>query len=170
MPDCRPSRKRRSAKAWWQAPKAKQLGIAAAAIGGAYLATFLQPDIEYWAFTLATVIAVWPIARKAFVAARYGAFFTIQMLMTIAAIGAVIIGEQEEAAVVILLFTLGEMLEGLAADRARSGIRALGKLLPRDALVEGRMAAPPGSPPTACASARSSSPAPAIGLPPMARS
>lgn len=125
-------------KAWWQAPKAKQLGIAAAAIGGAYLATFLQPDIEYWAFTLATVIAVWPIARKAFVAARYGAFFTIQMLMTIAAIGAVIIGEQEEAAVVILLFTLGEMLEGLAADRARSGIRALGKLLPRDALVEGQ--------------------------------
>lgn len=58
------------------------------------------------------------------------------MLMTIAAIGAIIIGEAEEAAIVVLLFSVGELLEGFAAARARSGIKALGSLLPKTALVE----------------------------------
>lgn len=122
---------------WWQHQKMQQLMAAAGLVGLAYVVTFTFPQYAQWAFSIATVLAVWPIARRAFVAARLGAVFTIQMLMTLACIGALIIGEQQEAAIVVLLFTLGEMLEGLAADRARSGIRALGKLLPRDALVEG---------------------------------
>ena len=45
--------------------------------------------------------------------------------MTIAAVGAVIIGATEEAAIVVLLFLVGELLEGVAAGRARASIRDL---------------------------------------------
>ena len=56
--------------------------------------------------------------------------------MTIAAIGALFIGATEEAALVVFLFAVGEVLEGVAANKARSGIRALGGLVPKTALLE----------------------------------
>ena len=61
--------------------------------------------------------------------------FTIEMLMTIAAAGALLIGAAEEAALVVFLFAVGEVLEGVAANRARASIRALGDLVPKTALV-----------------------------------
>jgi Cd2+/Zn2+-exporting ATPase len=48
-----------------------------------------------------------------------GTPFSIEMLMTIAAIGAVIIDAGEEAATVVFLFLVGELLEGVAAGKAR---------------------------------------------------
>jgi cation transport ATPase len=62
--------------------------------------------------------------------------FTIEMLMTIAAVGALFIGAAEEAALVVFLFAVGEVLEGVAADRARASIRALADLVPKSALLE----------------------------------
>lgn len=121
---------------WWGNIKIRQLMISAIAITMAYAIAALYPQSEIWAFSVATLIAVGPIAQKALCSAQLGVFFTIQMLMTLATIGALVIGEQEEACIVVLLFSLGEVLEGLAADKARSGIRALMKLLPRDALLE----------------------------------
>lgn len=56
--------------------------------------------------------------------------------MTIAAIGALFIGAAEEAALVVFLFAVGEVLEGVAANKARDGIRALAKLVPKTALLE----------------------------------
>ena len=126
----------KTATAWWQQPKLRQLLVSALIVALAYAVSLAMPALHHWAFGLATLLAVWPIAQRAVAAARLGAPFTIQMLMTLAAVGAVIIGEYEEAAVVVLLFLLGEVLEGVAADRARSGIRALGELLPREARVE----------------------------------
>ena len=55
--------------------------------------------------------------------------------MSIATVGAILIGATSEAAVVVLLFTVGELLEGVAANRARAGIEALGALVPRTALL-----------------------------------
>lgn len=60
--------------------------------------------------------------------------FSIETLMTVAALGAVAIGEAEEAVVVIFLFAVGELLETVAAGRARAGIEALINLVPRTAL------------------------------------
>jgi len=54
--------------------------------------------------------------------------------MSVAAVGAVAIGEVGEAAVVVFLFAVGELLEGVAAGRARAGIKALVALVPRTAL------------------------------------
>ncbi|WP_240722634.1 heavy metal translocating P-type ATPase [Poseidonocella sp. HB161398] len=84
-------------------------------------------------FVLATLAGVAPVARRALAMARARMPFTIEMLMTIAALGALAIGAQGEAAVVVFLFALGELLEGLAAGRARDGIRALAALKPATA-------------------------------------
>jgi Cd2+/Zn2+-exporting ATPase len=62
--------------------------------------------------------------------------FTIEMLMTIAASGALVIDAAEEAALVVFLFAVGEVLEGVAANKARDGIRALARLVPKTAILE----------------------------------
>ena len=92
-------------------------------------------QIALGAFILATLLGVAPIARKAVAMARAGMPATIEMLMTIAAVGALFIGAAGEAALVVFLFAVGEMLEGIAAGKARDGIRALGDLIPKTARV-----------------------------------
>jgi Cd2+/Zn2+-exporting ATPase len=93
-------------------------------------------DVARWAFVLATLIGVAPIARRAVSAARAGMPFTIEMLMTIAATGALFIDAAEEAALVVFLFAVGEVLEGVAANKARDGIRSLARLVPKTALLD----------------------------------
>ncbi|NSZ56934.1 cadmium-translocating P-type ATPase [Agrobacterium tumefaciens] len=121
---------------WWRTAKARNTFTGTILVAIAYAAELTFPAWGGYAFIIATLVTLFPIAKNAFNAARFGAVFTIEMLMTIAAIGAIIIGEAEEAAIVVLLFSVGELLEGFAAARARSGIKALGSLLPKTALVE----------------------------------
>jgi len=59
----------------------------------------------------------------------------INLLMTVAVIGAVLIGEWPEGAVVIWLFGLAEMIEAMSLDRARNSIRDLMALAPETATV-----------------------------------
>ncbi|NLW43899.1 MAG: cadmium-translocating P-type ATPase [Syntrophomonadaceae bacterium] len=61
--------------------------------------------------------------------------FDMNMLMTIAVIGASIIGEFEEAAVVVFLFSLGNALQGYTLDKTRNSIRELMEITPAQALV-----------------------------------
>jgi Cd2+/Zn2+-exporting ATPase len=122
---------------WYQTGKGRLVLLTGALLGAAWLAKFtVSETVAYWAFVVACVIGVVPVARRAFAAARVGQPFTIEMLMTIAATGALVIGAAEEAALVVFLFAVGEVLEGVAADRARASIRALGDLVPKTALVE----------------------------------
>ena len=93
-------------------------------------------DYGAWAFVIACVIGVAPVARRAVAALRMGQPFTIESLMSIAAVGALFIGAAEEAALVVFLFAVGEVLEGVAANKARDGIRALATLVPKTALLE----------------------------------
>ncbi|GAB1362311.1 hypothetical protein MASR1M32_15470 [Rhodobacter sp.] len=95
-----------------------------------------RPPMVPRAFLAACLIGVAPVARRAFAALRMGQPFTIESLMTIAAIGALFIGAAEEAALVVFLFAVGEVLEGVAANKARDGIRALAGLVPKTALLE----------------------------------
>ena len=60
----------------------------------------------------------------------------MNLLMTIAVIGAALIGQWPEAAVVIWLFGIAEMIEALSLDRARNAIRKLMDLAPETALVK----------------------------------
>jgi len=59
----------------------------------------------------------------------------INFLMTVAAAGAVGLGEYVEAASVVFLFSLAQLLETHSIDRARNAIRALLNLTPKEALV-----------------------------------
>ena len=59
----------------------------------------------------------------------------MNMLMVIAAAGAVAIGQLEEGAVVVFLFALGNALQGYTFDKTRHSIRALMGLAPQQALV-----------------------------------
>lgn len=85
-------------------------------------------------FTLATLWGLWPVARKAWALTKSGSPFAIETLMTVAALGALFLGETAEAAMVLLLFMLGEHLEAYAAGRARAGVTALMALVPDQAL------------------------------------
>ncbi|WP_333683142.1 heavy metal translocating P-type ATPase [Pontibaca methylaminivorans] len=122
---------------WYSGAKGRLVIATGLLLAGATLARFLLPwDVAYWGFVLATLAGIVPVARRAFAMLRAGMPFTIEMLMSIAAVGALVIGAPEEAAVVVFLFAVGELLEGVAADRARHGIRALGRLVPRSALLK----------------------------------
>ena len=121
---------------WWRTRKAALIFVCAAALAAAYLVGIAFPQAGHWAFVAAMVVGLVPIARRAIVAALTGTPFSIETLMTVAAVGAVIIGAAEEAAVVVFLFLIGELLEGIATGRARASIRNLAGLVPKTALVE----------------------------------
>lgn len=59
----------------------------------------------------------------------------VGLLMTIAAIGAVLLGHVGEAAALAFLFSIAEALEDRAMDKARNGLRALLSLIPETATV-----------------------------------
>jgi Zn2+/Cd2+-exporting ATPase len=121
---------------WWTAPKAKLIATCVAALAAAWLVAQIAPRYAIWFYAAAMMVGLYPIARRAYAAAINGAPFTIEMLMSIAAIGALLIGATEEAAVVVVLFLVGELLEGLAAQKARASIQSLASLAPKTAWVE----------------------------------
>jgi Cd2+/Zn2+-exporting ATPase len=83
----------------------------------------------------AACLAGYPIANRgvrAFVISRQ---ITIDLLMIIATVGALLIGETGEASTVIMLFAIGEALEGYTAERARKSLHNLLALKPEEAHV-----------------------------------
>lgn len=109
--------------------------ILAVLIALSYALEFVNPVLGKYAFIASTLIGLFPIAKSSLRLIRSGTPFAIETLMTVAVVGAIIIGATEEAAMVILLFLLGEMLESYAAGRARRGVSALMALVPEDAVV-----------------------------------
>ncbi|ENN6813383.1 zinc/cadmium/mercury/lead-transporting ATPase [Vibrio fluvialis] len=87
-----------------------------------------------WIFTISCIAGLVPIATKAWKLAKSGTPFAIETLMTVAAVGALYLGETVEAAMVLLLFLIGERLEAFAASKARSGVQALMELVPETAI------------------------------------
>ena len=122
-------------KRWWQTQKGKQVVGLGILMGSAYALSLLFPAYGIWVFAIAVIVGVFPFARKALALAKTGSFFSIETLMSVAVLGALIIGEAEEAAAVVFLFSIGELFESIAADRARAGIRALASLVPKTAIL-----------------------------------
>jgi Cd2+/Zn2+-exporting ATPase len=125
-----------SGRRWWQTGKGNLVIASGTSLAVAFAVGKAVPATEQWAFLLAMLVGLIPIARRAFSAAMSGTPFSIETLMSIAAVGAVVIGATEEAATVVFLFLIGELLEGVAASRARASIQDLTKLVPKTARLE----------------------------------
>ena len=121
--------------------KAQWLRMGAAgvlAIGAEALVFSGQPEAS-WPVIAASLAAIAlggvETLKKGWIALRTLSL-NMNLLMTIAVIGAALIGQWPEAAVVIWLFGVAEMIEALSLDRARNAIRKLMDLAPETALVK----------------------------------
>jgi len=84
-------------------------------------------------FVATALAGLLPVANSAWQRIRSGSPFSIETLMTAAAAGALVTGAHAEAAMVLLLFLIGERLEAWAAAQARRGVTALMALRPERA-------------------------------------
>lgn len=95
--------------------------------------------VSHWLFDLTSIlawaVAGYPIWRRAWRSLRISHSITIDVLMSIAALGAVLIGAFAEAGLVMVLFSLGEALEGYVTEQARGSIRSLMDLAPTEATI-----------------------------------
>lgn len=124
-------------RSWWERHGRLLLSI----LSGASLALsligehFLGSEVVAGAFAVAAVVAGgWHVFPRAWRAAM-GRALDMNFLMSIAAIGALSIREWEEAASVMFLFSVAQLLEARSMDRARNAIRALMDLSPVEATV-----------------------------------
>lgn len=85
-------------------------------------------------FIVATVVAIGPIINKAWMALTMKSF-SIELLITIAVIGAMFIQEYTEAAIVTFLFLFGAYLEKRTLNKTRSSIQSLVDMAPATAIV-----------------------------------
>jgi Cd2+/Zn2+-exporting ATPase len=119
--------------AWRQ----RLLALSGAAFAAGLLLQQMEvpPRLSSWApFLVSIVLGAVFTVRRAVASARAGVL-DINVLMVIAVAGAIALGEWSEAASVVVLFALAQLLETRAMDRARGAIRALMDLAPAEALV-----------------------------------
>ncbi|MCP2618821.1 HAD-IC family P-type ATPase [Candidatus Aminicenantes bacterium AC-335-A11] len=95
----------------------------------------ISQNIVIPVFVTAIITGGFFIARKGIAALRTLSL-DMNFLMTIAVIGAAFIGEWVEASVVVVLFSIAQLLENYSMDRARHAIRSLMELSPPKALVK----------------------------------
>lgn len=119
-----------------EAPGARPRGTIAAAalalLGAA--AGFWSHGLAVAFYLPAIVIGGAPIARKGWQRARRGAL-DMNVLMTVAVLGAMAIGEWGEGAATVVLFALAQVLEARSLERARRAIAGLMDLTPDTAVV-----------------------------------
>ena len=99
----------------------------------ATILTQFNGDASQWLFTFASVFGVIPVINRSIKLARSGTPFAIETLMAVATVGALILGETAESAMVLVLFMVGEKLESFAAGKARKGVKSLMSLVPEEA-------------------------------------
>ncbi len=120
---------------WYQSAKGKSFLVAAGFLLAAFLSGYLAPALAPWLYRAGAVLGVFPLAKKALANLKTGGFLDINALVTLATGGALVIGAEAEALVVVVLFLLGELLEGESARRAREAVGALARLVPERARV-----------------------------------
>ncbi|EMA4227832.1 heavy metal translocating P-type ATPase, partial [Salmonella enterica subsp. enterica serovar Schwarzengrund] len=118
-------------KHWWPLALAGVAAIAAEAMHWAGMPEWLEA-----ALALAAVAACGlSTYKKGWIALRNGNL-NINALMSIAVTGALALGQWPEAAMVMVLFTIAELIEAKSLDRARNAIGSLMKLTPETATVQ----------------------------------
>ncbi|UQP01064.1 heavy metal translocating P-type ATPase [Burkholderia multivorans] len=119
------------AKPWWPLALAGAAAIASEAASWAGLPAWLSALLAI-AAVLSCGLTTY---RKGWIALRNGNL-NINALMSIAVTGAMAIGQWPEAAMVMVLFTIAELIEAKSLDRARNAIQGLMRLAPDTATVQ----------------------------------
>lgn len=110
--------------------------------GGLIVAAYLFQWGFHWsagwqgAMILASILGFVPIALQAYQALRVKVV-SIELLVSIAVLGAFFIGEYNESAIVTFLFLFGALLEQKTLEKTRSAISALTKMAPATAILVG---------------------------------
>ncbi len=127
---------KRQLSGWWKEPQQLALyGCGIAILVAFGLAQAGVPSvISNAVYVLAVLIGVYYPARKALIALM-NLTPTIHLLMLIGSGGAMILGMWAESAILIFVYSLGDVLESYAVDKARGAIRSLIALMPKEALV-----------------------------------
>ena len=116
---------------WWPMVIA---GVTATLAEGVYWIN----DGNHWAVVALALVAIFtgglPTYKKGWIALK-NRNLNINALMSIAVTGAMLIGHWPEAAMVMFLFALAEVIEAKSLDRARNAIRGLMDLAPETATV-----------------------------------
>src|SRR5699024_3507058 len=86
-----------------------------------------------WSLIIASILGVAPIAIQAYQALKVKVV-SIDVLVTIAVVGALLIQNYEESAIVTFLFLFGSYLEKRTLNKTRSAIKELTELAPESAL------------------------------------
>jgi len=86
-------------------------------------------------YLLAYIPVAWPVIKEAFATIAKGDIFTEFLLMALATIGALALGEYPEAVAVMLFYSIGELFQGAAVNRAKNNIKALLDVRPDIATV-----------------------------------
>lgn len=117
--------------------QATTLTVVSGILGIMGLAGLLLPwePVSTVIFFAAILTGGYPIAKRAWGEVAVARMMGINALMVLAVIGASAIGEWAEAAIVVILFSLGEAMEGFAADRARGALDSLLELAPPTAFL-----------------------------------
>ena len=72
--------------AWWRSRKSRLVIVTGALLVAAFTTSHLDPALSQWAYLVAAVAALMPFVRRAAASARSGTPFSIETLMSIAAI------------------------------------------------------------------------------------
>ena len=126
--------------------RAQLIVVSGLLVVAGFAAQVVAPAMAPWFFVLAMIAGGAYVARAAFFSLR-ARQVDMNVLMTLAALGAVAIGEWAEAALVVFLFGLGTALQVATLERTRRAIRSLMELTPSTVtvLLDGAEAAKPVS-------------------------
>ena len=111
--------------------------ISGVLIGLGFFSHFILENvaISEWSLIIASIFGVAPIAVQAYQAIKVKVV-SIDLLVTIAVVGAFIIQNYEEAAIVTFLFLFGHFLEQRTLNQTRSAIKELTEMAPESALKQ----------------------------------
>lgn len=122
---------------WWRTPRSVRLAVSSLLFVLGLAGTFANVGSDALvtsSLIVALVVGGWSVFRAAWVGIRSRSL-DMNVLMASATVGAGILGQWPEAASIVLLFALGNLMQAHAIERTRASVEALAELAPHEVQV-----------------------------------